>query len=99
MKTATEAYDKGEDSVASVTNQVFLLYPNLLLEEARQPCNKILAEQIDCSPWAKLQGVKHTAPQNKTWDSFMECFVLLFQIYSKYSSFMKPFFESGNSQI
>jgi hypothetical protein len=29
----------------------------------------------------------------------MECFVLLFQIYSKYSSFMKPFFESGNSQI
>jgi hypothetical protein len=50
VKMATEAHDKAKESVASVTDQIFLLYSNLLLEEARQPWNKILAEQIYCSP-------------------------------------------------
>jgi hypothetical protein len=39
----------------------------------RQPWNKILAEQIDCSPWKDLRGNVHDTPRSKTWDSFMEC--------------------------
>ena len=55
VKMAVEVYDKATESVASVMSQVFLLYSNLLSEEARHPSNKILAEEIDCSPWAALR--------------------------------------------
>ena len=43
---AKEAQTKAKSAVAHVNNQVFQLYSNFLLEEARQPWNKILAEQI-----------------------------------------------------
>jgi hypothetical protein len=56
-----------------VANQIFQLYANFLSEEARQPWNKILAEQIDCSPWKDLRGNVHNTPRSKTWDSFTEC--------------------------
>jgi len=73
VKAATDVHDKAKEAIMSVANQVFLLYSNLLSEEVKQSWNKILAEQIDCSPWTDLQGVEHTAPRSKTWDSFMEC--------------------------
>jgi hypothetical protein len=74
VKTATEVYEKSIEEVMSMVNPIFLLYSNLLLEKAKHPWTKILAEQVDCSPWMDLQRVEHTAPhnQNKTWDSFME---------------------------
>ncbi len=64
---------KVKSAVAHIANQVFQLYSNFLLEEARQPWSKILAEQIDCSPWKDLRGNIHNTPRSKTWDSFMEC--------------------------
>jgi hypothetical protein len=59
--------------VEYIANQVFQLYSNFLLEEARQPWNKIPAKKIDCSPWKDLRGKIHKTPRTKTWDSFIEC--------------------------
>eukprot|EP00804_Cyclotella_cryptica_P012152 CCRYP_009841-RA/>CCRYP_009841-RA protein AED:0.19 eAED:0.61 QI:0/0/0/1/1/1/2/0/435 len=70
---ATEAQTKAKSAVEQVANQIFQLYSNFLSEEARQPWSKILAEQIDCSPWKDLRGNVHNTPRNKTWASFMEC--------------------------
>eukprot|EP00804_Cyclotella_cryptica_P029968 CCRYP_013430-RA/>CCRYP_013430-RA protein AED:0.37 eAED:0.41 QI:0/-1/0/1/-1/1/1/0/173 len=39
---ATEAQTKAKSAVEHVTNQIFQLYSNFLLEEARQPWSKIL---------------------------------------------------------
>jgi hypothetical protein len=55
-KTATEMHKKNTEAVMSVVNQIFLLYSNLLSDEANQSWNKILAEQVDCNPWMDLQG-------------------------------------------
>ena len=73
INKAKEAQTKVKSAVAYVTNKVFQLYSNFLLEEARQPWNKIPAEQIDCSPWKNLRGNVHNTPRSKTWDSFKEC--------------------------
>jgi uncharacterized protein YukE len=73
IEKAKEAQTKAKSAVDHVANQVFQLYSNFLSEEARQPWNKILAEQIDCSPWKDLRGNVHNTPRSKTWDSFMEC--------------------------
>eukprot|EP00804_Cyclotella_cryptica_P029600 CCRYP_017308-RA/>CCRYP_017308-RA protein AED:0.23 eAED:0.61 QI:0/0/0/0.75/1/1/4/0/372 len=59
---ATEAQTKAKSAVEQVANQIFQLYSNFLLEEARQPWSKILAEQIDCSPWKDLRGNVHNTP-------------------------------------
>ena len=59
VKMATEAQAKANNVVEHIANQIFQLYSNFLLEEARQPWNKILAEQIDCSPWKDLRGIIH----------------------------------------
>jgi hypothetical protein len=75
VKAATYAHDKAKEALSSVMNQVLLLYSNLVLEEMRQPWNKIMAEHIHCSPWTDLREVEHSAPQSKTWDSFMECII------------------------
>ena len=50
VKTATKSHEKSMEAITSVTNQIFLLYSNLSSEEAKQPWNKILAKQVDCSP-------------------------------------------------
>ena len=59
--------------VEYIASQIFQLYSNFLLEEARQPWSKILVEQIDSSPWKDMRGVVHNSPRSKTWDSFQEC--------------------------
>ena len=73
VEKAEEAQAKAKSAVVHVANQIFQLYANFLSEEARQPWNKILAEQIDCSPWKDLRGNVHNTPRSKTWDSFKEC--------------------------
>lgn len=73
LKTATAAYNKATESFASVVNQVFLMYVNLISEGKRQYWDKILAEQINCSAWTDLLGVEQTAAWSKKWNSFMEC--------------------------
>jgi hypothetical protein len=73
VQTATEAQAKAQSVVVHIASQIFQLYSNFLLEEARQPWSKILDKQIDSSPWKDLRGVVHNSPRSKTWDSFQEC--------------------------
>ena len=47
IEKVKEAQTKAKSAVDHVANQVFQLYSNFLSEEARQPWNKILAEQIE----------------------------------------------------
>jgi hypothetical protein len=51
VQKTTEVGTDADEVIESIANQAFLLFSNLLMEEARRPWNKILEEQIDCSPW------------------------------------------------
>ena len=55
VKTTTKVHEKFMEALTSVMNQIFLLYSDLLSEEAKQPWNRIPAEQVYCSPWMDLQ--------------------------------------------
>jgi hypothetical protein len=69
----TEASAQADEAIEPIANKVFQLYSNLFMEEARRPWNKILGEQIDCSPWIDLFGVKHVKKHKRSWSSFMDC--------------------------
>jgi hypothetical protein len=43
---ATEAIAHTDEAIESITNQVFQLYSNLLMDEARRPWNKILGNKL-----------------------------------------------------
>jgi hypothetical protein len=49
VEKATEAATCEDEAIESIINQVFQLYSNLLMEEARRPWFKMLKEQIDVS--------------------------------------------------
>ena len=85
VQKATEGVTHADEAVESITNQVFQLYSNLLMEEARRPWNKILGEQIDCAPWVDLFGVEHTEKLQRSWSSFMDCMTFHLHCYRKYS--------------
>ena len=59
VQKATEASNHADEAVESIANQVFQLYSNLLMEEARRPWCTILGEQIDVSPWIDFFRVQH----------------------------------------
>ena len=45
VEKATEAVAREDEAIESIIAQVFQLYSNLLMEEARRPWCKILGEQ------------------------------------------------------
>ena len=61
MQKATETVTHKKETCKSVIAQVFQLYSNLLMEDARWPWNKILGEQIEVTPWTDLCVVENTA--------------------------------------
>ena len=65
VQKATEAVTHKKDTCKLLIAQVFQLYSNLLMEEARTPRSKILGEQIEVTPWTNLFGVKHTKKQTR----------------------------------
>ena len=79
VQKATEAGTHTDEAVESIANQVFQLYSNLLMEEARRPWNKILGE-IDCSPWINLFRVEHTKKHKRPQSSFMDCITFHLQM-------------------
>ena len=56
---ATDAKSCTSKAIAPAINHMFILYSNLLMEEARQAWTKIVKEQINSEPWAYLYGVDH----------------------------------------
>ena len=73
VEKATEAVAHEGEAIESIIAQVFQLYSNLLMEEARRSWCKILGEQIDVSPWHDLFGVKHAKKCYRSWCSLMDC--------------------------
>ena len=73
VEKASEAVAREEETIESLTAQVFQPYSNLLSEEARRPWMKILGEQIDVTPWTNLFGAEHAKEQKRSWLSFMDC--------------------------
>jgi hypothetical protein len=73
VEKSSEAVAHEEETIESVIAQVFHLYSNLLLEEARRPWSKILGEQVEMTPWTDLFGVKHNEKQKRSWQSFTDC--------------------------
>ena len=50
VEKAQEAAACEEETIESLIAQVFQLYSNLLLEDARRPRSKILEEQVEVTP-------------------------------------------------
>ena len=73
VEKATEAIACEDEAIESIIAQVFQLYSNLLMEEARRPWSKILKEQIDVSPWNDLYGVEHAKKHKRSWSASMDC--------------------------
>jgi hypothetical protein len=73
-----------KEVIESILAQVFRLYYDLPMEEARRPWCKILGEQIDSTPWRNLFGVKHIEKRHRSWKSFMDC--VTFQLLSIFPS-------------
>ena len=73
VEKASEAVAHKEETIESLIAQVFQLYSNLLLEEARRPWSKILEEQVKMTPWTDLFGVEHNEKQKRLWQTFMDC--------------------------
>ena len=73
VQNATEARTFADEAVEYIANQVFQLYSNLLMEDARRPWCKIPGEQIEVSPWIDLFVAKHNKKHQRSWSSFMDC--------------------------
>jgi hypothetical protein len=80
LVAAKTAYEKAKQAVEAATlaatmeiAKAFGLYGNLLLDEARQPWDKIVQAQMTKFPWDDIYGVTHDKTPTKAWDSFMEC--------------------------
>ena len=71
---ATEAVIREKETCESLITQVFQLYSNLLMEEARRPWSKILGEKIEVTPWTNVFGVKQTENQTRWWQYLMDWF-------------------------
>ena len=52
---------------------MFVLYKNLLSENAWSKWSTIVANQIKVNPWTDLTGNMHTAPQSPLVQSFEDC--------------------------
>eukprot|EP00804_Cyclotella_cryptica_P018031 CCRYP_008321-RA/>CCRYP_008321-RA protein AED:0.23 eAED:0.23 QI:0/-1/0/1/-1/1/1/0/282 len=59
--------------------EVFQLYANLLTEEARQPWDLIVKEQMESTPFHDIFGVERKKTPGKTSESFRRCQLLHLQ--------------------
>jgi hypothetical protein len=60
--------DKNLDCV-QVAGKMFVLYKNLISENAWSKWSTIVAQQIRAKPWTDLTGKVHTAPQSPSVQS------------------------------
>lgn len=70
---AADTYEEAQEDAKVYAEQLFMLYSNLMVEEASLPWNKIIQEQIDTSPWTDVYGKTHHKKHIKSWHSFMDC--------------------------
>ena len=58
---------------ATAAEGCFLLYANLLSEDARFCWDKIVASQVGAALWTDLQGTDHEEECGKSMESFQDC--------------------------
>ena len=58
---------------AEVAGKMFVLYENLLSENAWHKWSKIVDSQIGANPWTDLKGTVHTVSQSPSVQSFEDC--------------------------
>ena len=79
LVAAKSAYEKAKQAVdAKLTAakegvKAFELYGILLSDEARQPWEMIIQDQMTKCPQEDVYGVTHDKTPTITWDTFMEC--------------------------
>ncbi len=59
--------------MAEAVEGFFLLYANLLSEDARFRWDKIVTSQVGTAPWTDLQGNEHAEARGKSRQSFQDC--------------------------
>ncbi len=65
--------------MTTATQAVFQLYTNLLTEEACQPWDIIVKEQMVSLSYINIYGVEHKKSPGKTTSSFCKCQLLHLQ--------------------
>jgi len=58
---------------AEVGGKMFVLYKNLLSENARHKWTTIVDSQVDADTWTDLQGTVHTGARCLSYQSFEDC--------------------------
>ena len=64
---------EAQEAKATAAEGFFLLYANLLSEEARLRWDKIVSCQVGTAPWTDLQGNEHKKEREKSMESFQDC--------------------------
>jgi hypothetical protein len=64
---------KATEAKAMAAEGFFLLYANLLSEDARFRWDKIVSSQVGTAPWTGLQGNEHEKEPEKSMESFQDC--------------------------
>ena len=72
---------------------MFVLYENLLSENARIKWSTIVASQIGANPWTDLKGTVHTVAQSPSAQSFEDCVTLhLLTVFPQDSAEQKRYY-------
>ena len=96
LERGTEAIVHKDEAIKSITAQVFQLFFNLVMEEARRPWCEILGEQIDVSRWNDSFGVEHTKKHKMSWSIFMDCMTLHFlSVFQSEGAETQQFYNSN----
>ena len=61
---------------AKAAENFFLLYMNLLSEDAHFQWDKIVSSQVDTAPWTDVRGIEQPDARTKSYMSFMDCVML-----------------------
>jgi hypothetical protein len=72
VERATEAVTHKDEAIESIIVQVFQLYSNLLMEEARRPWSTILKNKL-MFPIERLVWSRTHQKRKKSWSAFVDC--------------------------
>ncbi len=73
LKDALWAENEAQEAKATAAEGFFLLYANLLSEDARFLWDNIVSSQVGAAPWTDLQGNEHKEEREKSMESFQDC--------------------------
>ncbi len=72
LKEALLIQKEAQEAQATAAEAFFLLYANLLSEDARFCWDKIVSSQVGAAPWTDLKGKEHEKEHDKSMESFQD---------------------------